>query len=320
MAVFTPLTQAEIEELLSAYNVGDLVEYRGIAEGVENTNFFLHTTKDRYILTIYEKRVRKDDLPFFLSLMQHCATQGIYCPLPIADKQGKLLQDIKGKPATIISFLQGSSTSTITVESVGALGKGLALFHTASQSFSHQRHNNFGIDVWPVMLNHLNTSLNEIVPGLYQECVQYLDDIMSSWPKALPQGIVHADLFPDNVFFQDGQLTGMIDFYFACTDFFAYDLMICLNSWCFDTSSTLNLDKVTSLIEHYHHTRPLTDEEWHALPILARGAALRFLLTRAQDWLSRPDGALVTPKDPRDYLERLRYFTREGLAFETLRC
>lgn len=307
MAVYTELSDSEIKTLLASYALGEFRQLEGIAEGVENSNFFLRTMRDTYILTIYEKRVNPEDLPFFLTLMQHLASKHIPCPTPIADNQGTLLQTVKGRPAAIVSFLAGKSTKNIRIHHLEALGAQLAAMHVAGKDFPLRRANNFSLECWLSLFGAVSSRADEVKQGLAGEIQRQLDWLQLHWPKHLPSGIIHADLFPDNVFFQDDKLSGLIDFYFACNDFLAYDLAICMNAWCFEGHGELNITKARALIASYHSVRPLTEAELHAMPALASGAAMRFLLTRLYDWLNRVEGALVTPKNPLEYLQKLRF-------------
>lgn len=307
MAVYTEISDAEITALLQSYTIGNLLALEGIAEGVENSNFFLRTTEGTYILTIYEKRVNPKDLPFFLELMHHLSRHNIPCPTPVADKQGNVLQTLKGRSAAIVSFLQGKSIKQIRNHHLEDLGKQLARMHLAGTQFPMQRTNNFSLEFWQTTFEAVESRADEVTPGLAKEIRQQLAWLQSNWPKHLPSGVIHADLFPDNVFFEHDRISGLIDFYFACNDFLAYDLAICMNSWCFEGHGELNVTKARTLVAAYNSVRPLTAIELHAMPILASGAAMRFLISRLYDWLNRVEGALVTPKNPLEYLKKLRF-------------
>lgn len=307
MAVYTEVSDAELSALLTLYDIGTPRSFKGIAEGVENSNYLLHTDKGRYILTLYEKRVKKADLPFFLQLKNHLAAKGISCPVPIARKDGDVLSELAGRPAAIISFLDGMSVRRPDVEHCRALGKALAQMHLAGQDFTMRRDNELSLNGWQALFDQCRDRANEVHPNLGADIEAELTRIKRDWPKDLPQGIIHADLFMDNVFFVGAKLSGMIDFYFACTDMLAYDLAIVLNAWCFETDVNFNVTKAHALFEAYRAIRPLSQEEIAALPVLASGAAMRFLLTRLYDHLHQVEGALVRPKDPMDYLRRLRF-------------
>ncbi len=312
MAVFTHIDAEDVAILLADYDIGSIVSLKGIAEGVQNSNFLLETRRtegstERYIVTIYESPALLKDLPFFLSLMQHCAQHHINCPLPISRRDGALMSHLGGKPAAIVSFLNGTGLRNPTARHCAELGAGLARLHQASTSFTLTRDNDYGQAHWPALFATSADHIDAIMPGMKDEIARELERISQLWPDQLPQGVIHADLFPDNAFFLDHKLTGIIDFYFACTDFFAYDLAICLNAWCFEADGGFNLTKAQALLKAYHGERPLHRDEISALPILCAGAAMRFLLTRLHDWVHRVEGALVTPKDPIPYLKRLRF-------------
>jgi homoserine kinase type II len=307
VAVYTEVSDEALTSFLAAYEIGTLLSYKGIAEGVENTNFFLHTTAGSYILTLYEKRVRADDLPFFLNLMQHLAMRGLACPQPIRNREGTALGQLCGRPAVIVSFLDGFSVKRPGIHHCGELGKALAGLHAAGSDFGMRRDNSLSVEAWEPLFRIAEDQADSVSPGLAERVRGDLAVLQAGWPRGLPSGVIHADLFTDNVFFIGDALSGLIDFYFACTDAFAYDLAICLNAWCFDADGTYQRDRGGALIAGYEAVRSLESEEVAALPILCRGAALRFLLTRLVDWLNVPPGALVQPKDPLEYDRRLTF-------------
>ena len=307
MAVYTELTHESVTEFLRAYALGDVLLLKGIPEGVENTNYLLVTTSGTFILTLYEKRVRKEDLPFFLGLMEHLARKGIACPQPIRAKDGLALRELQGRPAALCSFMQGSWPRSITTNHCSQLGQAMGQFHLAGASFPDYRRNDLSITGWKVLATATYARADTIQTGLASLIGNEIEWLSFYWPTALPSGVIHADLFPDNVFFLENQLSGIIDLYFSCNDLLVYDLAISINAWCFEQDGMLNTDKALALVAGYRAVRPLTPEELQALPILARGAALRFLLTRLADWLDTPDGALVTRKDPLEYLARLQF-------------
>lgn len=307
MAVYTEINDDELEAFLALYDIGRLLSLKGIAEGVENSNFLLHTDKGAYILTLYEKRVAAGDLPFFLGLMEHLAARGISCPLPVKARSGTALGRLAGKPAAIVTFLEGMSARRPRLEHCAALGAALGELHLAGEGFSLIRANALSVGGWRPLFALSAKRADEVQAGLGAEIGEELAELEARWPKHLPSGIIHADLFPDNVFFIGGKLSGVIDFYFACKDMLAYDLAICLNAWCFETDLSLNVTKARALLAAYGKVRALSGDEIEALPLLARGAALRFLLTRLHDWLSVPAGALVVPKDPLEYYKKLRF-------------
>jgi len=307
MAVYTEVTDEDLTHFLARYDCGELSFYKGIAEGVENTNYLVRTDAGRYILTLYEKRVNVADLPYFLSLKQHLASRGVPCPLPVRDRAGEALGELNGRRAALITFLDGVSVRRPTPEQCAMVGVALANLHIAGLSFPRHRANALGPKDWPHLYTRFKDRAGEIMPGLGQLIESELIAHAGGLPPGLPQGVIHADLFPDNVLFSHGTLSGLIDFYFACNDALAYDLGICLNAWCFTTDHSFDHAKGRALLEGYEQRRPLTAAERAGLPMLARAASLRFLLTRAYDWLNRQPGAIVTPHDPRDYVARLEF-------------
>lgn len=307
MAVYTDITEDDLNSFLEAYDAGQLTSYKGIAEGVENSNFLLHTTKSPLILTLYEKRVEKSDLPFFLGLMHHLADKGLSCPLPLPRKDGELLGELSERPAALISFLEGMWLRKPEAKHCREVGKALAAMHLAGDGFEIKRPNALSVEGWKVLWEKAGARADEVEVGLQKEIQPELDYLSANWPTDLPAGVIHADLFQDNVFFLGDELSGLIDFYFACNDFLAYDVSICLNAWCFEKDGAYNVTKGKALLEGYQSVRPLSDAELKALPLLARGSALRFFLTRLYDWLTTPEGALVVKKDPIEYLRKLRF-------------
>jgi len=313
MAVYTDVAADELAEFLSLYDLGELLSYKGIAEGVENSNFLLHTTRGSFILTLYEKRVAKDDLPFFLGLMTHLAAHGINCPQPVKNKSGESLGSLCGRPAAIITFLEGIWPRKPTAVHCAGVGDVLAKMHLAGRDFAMMRANALSVSGWRPLFDLAAARADQVQPGLRDFIARELDYLESGvWPKHLPQGVIHADLFNDNVFFLGDQLSGIIDFTFACNDTLAYDIAICLNAWCFERDDSFNVTKARAFLSAYGRARKLSDAEQAALPLLARGSALRFLLTRLVDWLNVPPGALVKPKDPLEYARKLRF--HQGVA------
>jgi homoserine kinase type II len=307
MAVYTEVTDDALAAFLADYDIGSMVAFRGIAEGVENSNFSLRTTTGDFILTLYEKRVDPAELPWFLGLMEHLAKRGIVCPLPVHGRDGVALRFLCGKHAAITTFLPGVWPRRVRPEHCGPVGAALASLHVAGLDYSATRRNALGPEGWRPLLERSRARAGEVQAGLAAELDEALGGILAAWPRGLAVGHVHADLFPDNVFFLDGRLSGLIDFYFAATDILAYDVAICLNAWCFEPDYSFNVTKARTLLRAYSERRPLSDAERAALPVLCRGAAIRFLLTRLYDWLNTPAGALVTRKDPLEYLRRLRF-------------
>ena len=307
MAVYTTVSDDELTAFLNRYDLGEVLAFKGIAEGVENSNYLLQTERGNHILTLYEKRVAPEDLPYFLALMRHLAAKGVHCPLPIAACDGSALQTLCGRPAAVISFLEGLWPRRIHPFHCRELGEGLARMHVAGADFAMTRPNNLSIDGWRPLLEACGPRSDEVRPELFGELNIELSKLEAEWPEELPQGVIHADLFPDNVFFRSERLTGFIDFYFACNDALAYDVAVCLNAWCFEPDGSFNITKAQQLLASYRTVRPLDGRELAALPLLCRGAALRFLLTRLFDWLNHPPGAFVKPKDPLEYYRKLRF-------------
>jgi len=316
MAVYTDITEAELAAFLGGYELGGLLSYKGIAEGTENSNFVLHTGAGPFILTLYEKRVERADLPFFLGLMEHLARRGVSCPLPVRDRNGEMIGQLAGRPAAIITFLEGMWPRRPTPAHCRAVGEALARLHVAGADFPLARPNALSLPGWRTLWNGCVARADEVEPGLGAEVAADFSVLEAGWPRDLPAGVIHADLFPDNVFFLGDRLSGLIDFYFACNDFFAYDLATCLNAWCFERDHAFNLTKGTALLAGYQSVRPLAPAEVDALPLLARGSALRFMLTRLYDWLHGPDGALVMKRDPMEYVRKLRFHRAVASAGE----
>lgn len=307
MAVYTEVSDEDLQAFVAEYDIGSVEACKGIAEGVENSNFLLETDRGTFILTLYEKRVDPADLPFFLGLLDHLAAAGVPCPTPIHGRDGVALRSLCGRPAALVSFLRGLWPRRILPGHCAELGAGMARMHLAGAEFSRRRANDLSLSGWQRLFEASRDRADTVRPGLAAEIAQELAFLTARWPSDLPRGVIHADLFPDNVFFIDGRLSGLIDFYFACEDFLAYDIVICLNAWCFERDNSFNVTKARLLLSNYRRVRPLSDAELAALPILARGSALRFLLTRLYDWLNRQEGAFVTPKDPIEYLHKLRF-------------
>jgi homoserine kinase type II len=307
VAVYTDVSAEELAAFLADYDLGDLLSYKGIAEGVENSNYVVHTRRGYFILTLYEKRVAAHDLPFFLGLMEHLASRGLTCPQPVKNRAGKAAGMLAGRPAAIVTFLEGMWLRRPGAGHCASVGEGLARLHVVGADFPMRRKNALSVDGWRALVTSADGRADSLQPGLSQAITRELDHLEQVWPRDLPQGVIHADLFPDNVFFLGDRLSGLIDFYFACTDTLAYDVAICLNAWCFEPDHSYNVTKGRSLLQAYSAVRPLRQSERAALPLLARGAALRFLLTRLVDWLNVPAGALVKPKDPIEYFRKLRF-------------
>lgn len=307
MAVYTDISEDDLVAFLRQYPVGNLLSYKGIAEGTENSNYLLHTSDGAFILTLYERRVEKTDLPFFLGLMEHLSHKGISCPLPVQQKDGEVIGHIAGRPAAVITFLEGMWMRNPMVQHCRQVGQALAGMHLAGMDFPLKRKNALSPESWGRLWDSCRDRADEVMAGLAEEVGEDVEDIVRRWPADLPSGIIHADLFPDNVFFLNGKLSGLIDFYFACNDFFAYDVATCLNAWCFEKDASFNLTKGAALLAGYQSVRPLSAEELEALPLLSRGSAIRFMLTRLYDWLIIPDGPMIRKRDPLEYLRRVRF-------------
>lgn len=314
MAVYTHLASHDIEAMLARYDVGELTSAIGIAEGVENSNYLLVTERDgveeKYILTIFEKRVKEEELPFYLGLMEHLAGKGLPCPLPVQQRDGDVIcRTPDGKPAVLVTFLTGRSIRQIQNAHLRELGEMVARMHLAAKDYQAKRANTLSLAGWRKLFEKTAQEADRCHEGLKDLIADELHFLMNAWPSpaALPSGVVHADLFPDNVFFREGRLSGVIDFYFASNDAWMYDLSITMNAWCFESDGSFNVTKARHLLAGYQSVRRLTPQECKYLPVLARGAALRFLLTRLHDWLFTVEDAVVTVKDPIEYLRKLQF-------------
>jgi homoserine kinase type II len=317
MAVYTHLSADDLAGLIAEYDVGDLVSAKGIAEGVSNSNWLIETTGQngsggRFILTMYEHRVDADDLPFFLGLLDHLSAKGSPVPRTIHDRTGAAYRMIDDKAVALIEFLPGVSIDTPRPAQARAVGEALAGIHLAAADFPGERANTMGLAAWRKLLGDCGERLAEIDPGLPDLVARELDFLDASWPRDLPRSVIHADLFPDNVLMLGNRVSGLIDFYFACTDIMAYDLAVTHAAWCFAADGSYRPAIGEALVAGYHARRPLPGEAWAALPILARGAAMRFLASRAYDWLHTPADALVTRKDPMAFARRLSFYEAEG--------
>jgi len=317
MAVYTEVSFEDLERLLEQYDIGQPLSFKGIAEGIENSNFYLQTDRGAFILTLYEKRVNPDDLPFFLGLMEHLAERGLNCPLPVKTREGMSLVSLNGRHAAIVTFLTGIALRRPDAAHCAAAASVMAQLHKAQEGFALTRANALGPEGWEPLATLI--SLKEpdaIEDGLNNLISTSLQELVGAWPTGLPRGVIHADYFPDNVLFVQDKVGGVIDYYFACNDFYIYDLAIMLNSWCFELDGSYNITKGQAVIQAYRAARPLGEDEIAALPVLMRGAALRFLLTRTFDWLNPDPNALVRPKDPREYSKKLRFHNKVKHARE----
>ena len=307
MAVYTDVPAEELDAFLARYDLGRLLSYKGIAEGVQNSNFLLHTDAGYFILTLYERLVAVEDLPFFVALMEHLADRGINCPQPVPMRDGTTLGRLCGRAAAIVTFLDGVWMRRVEARHCTALGEALARLHRAGADFAGHRDNALSVTRLRPLFESCADRIDTIQPGMLAAIREELDYLERNWPRDLPAGVIHADLFPDNVFFLGERLSGLIDFYFACNDMLAYDVAICLNAWCFENDHSFNVTKGRALLQAYAKARAFNDAELDAMPLLARGAALRFLATRVVDWLNVPPGALVRPKSPQEYFRKLRF-------------
>src|SRR6266436_4095217 len=307
MAVYTDVAAEELAEFLKGYEIGELLSYKGIAEGVENSNFLMHTSQGAFILTLYEKRVANGDLPYFLSLMAHLAERGVHCPQPARNRKGEVYSTLAGRPAAIINFLEGMWPRRPNAAHCTGVGDALARMHLAGADFPLFRKNPLSVAGWRPLFDLAAVRADSVQIGLRDFIAAELAHLEAHWPSDLPEGVIHGDLFPDNVFFLGDRLSGLIDFPFSCNDILAFDVAICLNAWCFEPDHSFNVTKARALLSGYGRARPLSEAEQEALPLLARGAALRFLLTRLVDYLNVPPGALVKPKDPLEYVRKLRF-------------
>jgi homoserine kinase type II len=307
MAVYTKLEHQEVRQFLEQYNINNFKDYKGITEGVENTNYLIKTSEQDYILTIYEKRVDENDLPFFIKLLSYLSENKFPCPKPIANKNNEKINRIKNKNAALVTFLNGQSKNKITSEECFEIGKITAQLHEITKKFDINRKNNLSIENWESIFEKTIKQKIDLEESIIKKTKNYLNFLKDKWPKNLPQGIIHADLFPDNIFFTNNKVSGIIDFYFACNDFFAYEIAICINSLCFDNNSTFNMTKAKNLIDGYTSIRTLSEDEKKYLPILSMGAAMRFFLTRLYDFYHTDNKADVKIKDPFEYLKKIEF-------------
>ena len=307
MAVYTKLEHQEVRQFLEQYNINNFKDYKGITEGVENTNYLIKTSEQDYILTIYEKRVDENDLPFFIKLLSYLSENKFPCPKPIANKNNEKINRIKNKNAALVTFLNGQSKNKITSEECFEIGKITAQLHEITKKFDINRKNNLSIENWDSIFEKTIKQKIDLDESIIKKTKNYLNFLKDKWPKNLPQGIIHADLFPDNIFFKNNKVSGIIDFYFACNDFCAYEIAICINSLCFDNNSTFNMTKAKNLIDGYTSIRTLSEDEKKYLPILSMGAAMRFFLTRLYDFYHTDNKADVKIKDPFEYLKKIEF-------------
>ena len=310
MAIYTKLSENNLKEFFLKYNLGKLLNYKGIQEGIENTNYFIQTDKGKFILTVYEKRVEEKDLPFFMGLMKNLFDANFPSPEPIINKNGNYVTEISGKKAAVVSFLDGSAKKNLNPNDCHKVGVQAAKLHLITKNLIVKRENKLSVNSWRKIYKKVQKDCSRIHLNLAKTIEKNLDEIENNWPKNIPSGIIHADLFPDNIFFKNDKLTGIIDFYFSCYDFYVFEIAICLNALCFEGQKenlSFNVTKAKKFIDGYSSIKKLTEEEKKSLKILCQGAAMRFLLTRVFDYLNLTEGALVKIKDPIEYLKRLEF-------------
>ena len=310
MAVYTKLSKKELSDFLSKYDLGKLLNYKEIKEGIENTNYFIQMEKGKFILTLYEKRVEEKDLPFFISLMKNLFDKKFLSPKPIINKNGSYISEILNKKAAIVSFLDGKAKKILSPDNCKQIGIYTAKLHLITKNLSGKRENKLSVNSWRNLYNKVKINSYKIHNNLPNIVEKNLIDVEKNWPKNIPSGIIHADLFPDNIFFKNNKLSGIIDYYFSCNDFYAFEIAICLNALCFEGTNenlSFNVTKAKKLIDGYYSVRKLTTNEKKSFKVLCKGAAIRFLLTRVFDYLNLTEGAIVKIKDPLEYLKRLEF-------------
>jgi len=310
MAVYTKLSADELKDFFSKYDLGKLINHKEIKEGIENTNYFTQTENGKFILTLYEKRVDEKDLPFFISLMKNLFDKNFPCPNPIINKNGNYISEIKNKKAAVISFLNGTAKKILSPNECYQVGIYTAKLHSITKDLTGKRKNKLSVDSWREIYNKIRNDCSKIHKNLPKIIEKNLNEIENNWPKNIPSGIIHADLFPDNIFFNGNKLSGIIDYYFSCYDYYAFEIAICLNALCFEGQNqnlSFNVTKAKKFIDGYSSIRALTEEEKKSLKVLCQGAATRFLLTRVFDYLNLTEGAIVKIKDPVEYLKRLEF-------------
>ena len=310
MAVYTKLSEGELKKFFSKYSLGEILNYSEIKEGIENTNYFIQTEKGKFILTLYEKRVEEKDLPFFISLMKNLFDKKFPSPQPIINKNGNYISEILNKKAAVVSFLNGKAKKNLEPNDCYQVGVYTAKLHLITKNLTGKRENKLSIKSWREIYNKVKIDCSKIHNNLSETIESNLDKIEKNWPKNIPAGIIHADLFPDNIFFNKKNLSGIIDFYFSCYDFYAFEIAICLNALSFEGKNenlSFNVTKAKRFIDGYSSLRKLDENEKKSLKILCQGAAIRFLLTRVFDYLNLTEGALVKIKDPVEYLKRLEF-------------
>ena len=307
MGVFTHISKENLNTFLEDYNLKEVQSFEGINEGIQNTNYKIKIDSKDFILTIYENINRIDDLDFFLSLMNYLSSKGIKCPIPIENSKSNYVGEIKSKPAALLTFLDGKSTLNIKKDHTFEVGKVLAEMHLNTKDFPLEKINDLSVDGWEKLLIKNKNKIDKFEKNLYKKIEDKIIIIRKKWPKDLPSGVIHADLFPDNVLFRDGKVSGLIDFYFSCNDYFVYDLCICINAWCFNYKNEFQIDLFQNLLKGYQSIRKLEEEEINAIPLLCHASSLRFLLTRIDNWKNKNDLDIVNYQDPMEFLKRLEF-------------
>ena len=310
MAVYTKINRRELKYIENNFNIGKIRSFSGIKKGIENTNYLIKTKNKKIILTIFEKRVQKKDLPFFMNLMFGLSKYKIRCPEPVKNKKGKYLFKIKNKSACLVSFLQGKDKNNLNYRECFIVGKNVAQLHLASKKLNLYRKNDLSVNSWGPLLKKIDKRINNLSRNLKNLMKNDLADIKKKWPKKIPKGIIHSDLFIDNIFFNKGKFYGFIDFYFSANDFLAYELATCINALCFNKKNkhfVLNKRKSSQFLKGYQSIRKLSLKEKSNLNTLCRGSALRYLLTRSYDYLNTPKNAIIKIKDPIEYLDKLNF-------------
>ena len=309
MAIYTKISRKDLIAIEEKFNLGKIISFKGIKKGIENTNYLLKTKNNKYILTIFEKRVQKKDLPFFMNLMDKLNKYKINCPKPLKNKKGSYLFNIKNKPASIVSFVEGREKNKLEIKDCYEIGKNVAKLHLASKKINLYRKNSMSLSSWPKLINKIGNTGNKIDINLNNLMKTSLKYVKKRWPRKLSSGIIHGDLFIDNIFFKNNKFYGYIDFYFSSNDFLIYEIAICINALCFDKKNKkfiFSKKKSKNFLKGYSSIRKLSENEKNSLNILCRGAALRYLLTRAYDYLNTPKSAIIKIKNPHEYVQKLK--------------
>ena len=320
MAVYTKLNLKDVNSIVETYSIGHLLNYYGIKQGIENTNYFIKTSLGKFILTIFEKRVLTKDIPYFVDIMIHLKNKDFVSPEPIKDQNGLIIKNYQNKKYILVSFLEGHSKTELKKRDCFNIGEMIGIMHKKFEGTRLKRNNNLSTDAWEKIFLECkgsisNFELTKLDANLINLITETLAECKSCWPYHLPKGIIHGDLFPDNIFFEKDKVTGIIDFYFSCNEIRFYEIAIALNALCFDDHHNLNRDKAKNLILGYNSKFKIAIEELNYINILAKGASLRFLLTRLYDWFKTPEYSFVKKKDPKEYIKKLNYFHENNLSF-----